>query len=306
MIAATMFGVTTACVNKARETLEQAGYEVLVFHAVGSGGRAMEELVRAGFVVGVLDMTTTELADELAGGVLSAGPRRLEAAGETGVPQVRSLGALDMVNFGARDSVPAKYSERRFYQHNPLVTLMRTTRAENAELGASSRKAQSREGRNRADDSREGRLSHRRFGPALLRQGGGRGVVRRAAGQCRVQCRRGGDGHRHQQPGIRRRGREPPSQTLAGRAAGFRSRMSKRARAKTHGAPYINLAPDLGGGVDARKGRSSRRYDGQSGNPGPFGSPALIKFSQKAEVSSAISRSSRVINHGKASRLPKT
>ena len=135
MIAATMFGVTTACVNKAREALEQAGYEVLVFHAVGSGGRAMEELVRAGFVVGVLDMTTTELADELAGGVLSAGPRRLEAAGEKGVPQVVSLGALDMVNFGARDSVPAKYSERKFYQHNPLVTLMRTTRAENAELG---------------------------------------------------------------------------------------------------------------------------------------------------------------------------
>ena len=110
MIAATMFGVTTACVTKAREALEQAGYEVLVFHAVGSGGRTMEELIRAGFVVGVLDMTTTELADELAGGVLSAGPHRLEAAGEKGVPQVVSLGALDMVNFGARDSVPAKYS----------------------------------------------------------------------------------------------------------------------------------------------------------------------------------------------------
>jgi uncharacterized protein (UPF0261 family) len=135
MIAATMFGVTTACVTRAREALEQAGYEVLVFHAVGSGGRAMEELVRAGFVVGVLDMTTTELADELAGGALSAGPHRLEAAGEKGVPQVVSLGALDMVNFGARDSVPAKYSERKFYQHNPLVTLMRTTREENAELG---------------------------------------------------------------------------------------------------------------------------------------------------------------------------
>jgi uncharacterized protein (UPF0261 family) len=135
MIAATMFGVTTACVTKAREALERAGYEVLVFHAVGSGGRTMEELIRAGFVVGVLDMTTTELADELAGGVLSAGPHRLEAAGEKGVPQVVSLGALDMVNFGARDSVPARYSERKFYQHNPLVTLMRTTREENAELG---------------------------------------------------------------------------------------------------------------------------------------------------------------------------
>ena len=135
MIAATMFGVTTAGVTKAREIIEKAGYEVLVFHAVGSGGRTMEELIRAGFVAGVLDLTTTELADELAGGVLSAGPTRLEAAGETGVPQVVSLGALDMVNFGARESIPAKYAERKLYPHNPLVTLMRTTREENAELG---------------------------------------------------------------------------------------------------------------------------------------------------------------------------
>jgi uncharacterized protein (UPF0261 family) len=135
MIAATMFGVTTAGVTKAREIIEKAGYEVLVFHAVGSGGRTMEELIRAGFVAGVLDLTTTELADELAGGVLSAGPNRLEAAGETGVPQVVSLGALDMVNFGARESIPAKYGERKLYPHNPLVTLMRTTREENAELG---------------------------------------------------------------------------------------------------------------------------------------------------------------------------
>jgi uncharacterized protein (UPF0261 family) len=135
IIAATMFGVTTACVTKAREILEAAGYEVLVFHAVGSGGRTMEELIRAGFIAGVLDITTTELADELAGGVLSAGPHRLEAACEKGVPQIVSVGALDMVNFGARDTVPAKYSERKFYQHNPLVTLMRTTREENAELG---------------------------------------------------------------------------------------------------------------------------------------------------------------------------
>ena len=135
MIAATMFGVTTAGVTKAREIIEKAGYEVLVFHAVGSGGRTMEELIRAGFIAGVLDLTTTELADELAGGVLSAGPDRLEAAGETGVPQVVSLGALDMVNFGARDTIPSKYAERKLYPHNPLVTLMRTTREENAELG---------------------------------------------------------------------------------------------------------------------------------------------------------------------------
>ncbi len=135
MIAATMFGVTTQGVTKAREVLEKSGYEVLVFHAVGSGGRTMEDLIRAGFIAGVLDLTTTELADELIGGVLTAGPNRLEAAGEKGVPQVVSVGALDMVNFGARDTVPAKYSGRTFYQHNPLVTLMRTTPAENAELG---------------------------------------------------------------------------------------------------------------------------------------------------------------------------
>jgi uncharacterized protein (UPF0261 family) len=135
MIAATMFGVTTAGVTKARQIIEKAGYEVLVFHAVGSGGRTMEELIRAGFIVGVLDLTTTELADELADGVLSAGPNRLEAAGEAGVPQVVSLGALDMVNFGARDTIPPKYAERKLYPHNPLVTLMRTTPEENAELG---------------------------------------------------------------------------------------------------------------------------------------------------------------------------
>lgn len=136
LIAATMFGVTTPCVTKARETLEKAGYEVLVFHATGTGGRTMEELIRAGFIAGVLDLTTTELADELAGGVLSAGPDRLEAAGEMGIPQVVSAGALDMVNFGAPETVPSKYADRKFYRHNPLVTLMRTTPAENAELGA--------------------------------------------------------------------------------------------------------------------------------------------------------------------------
>ena len=135
LIAATMFGVTTPCITMAREVLEAAGYEVLVFHAVGVGGRSMEELIRGGFIAGVLDLTTTELADELAGGVLSAGPHRLEAAGAVGLPQVVSVGALDMVNFGAPDTVPPKYQGRTFYQHNPLVTLMRTTLEENAELG---------------------------------------------------------------------------------------------------------------------------------------------------------------------------
>lgn len=135
LIAATMFGVTTPCVTKAREILEEAGYEVLVFHATGTGGRAMEDLVKAGFIVGVLDVTTTELADELVGGVLSAGPERLEAAGDQGIPQVIAPGALDMVNFGPPDTVPDKFKERKFYQHNPTITLMRTTVDENAELG---------------------------------------------------------------------------------------------------------------------------------------------------------------------------
>lgn len=135
LVAATMFGVTTPCVTAARQRLEELGYEVLVFHAVGTGGQAMEALVNAGFIAGVLDATTTELADALVGGVLSAGPARLEAAGSRGVPQVVSLGALDMVNFGPLDTVPESFRGRRLSQHNPNVTLMRTTPEECAELG---------------------------------------------------------------------------------------------------------------------------------------------------------------------------
>lgn len=135
-VAATMFGVTTPAVDEARAHLTDLGYEVLVFHATGSGGRAMEGLATSGLLDGVLDLTTTELADELVGGVLSAGPERLEAAGRAGIPQVVSLGALDMVNFGPRDTVPERFEERTLYVHNPTVTLMRTTAAETAELGA--------------------------------------------------------------------------------------------------------------------------------------------------------------------------
>jgi uncharacterized protein (UPF0261 family) len=135
LIGATMFGVTTPCVTAAREWLEARGYEVLVFHATGTGGRAMESLVRAGFITGVLDATTTELVDELVGGVLSAGPDRLEAAGALGLPQVVSLGALDMCNFGPKDTVPPAFAGRNLYEHNATVTLMRTTEAESAELG---------------------------------------------------------------------------------------------------------------------------------------------------------------------------
>jgi uncharacterized protein (UPF0261 family) len=134
-IGITMFGVTTPCVKTARKMLEDRGYETIVFHATGTGGRAMEDLIREGVVDGVLDVTTTEWADELVGGVLNAGPERLDAAGEAGIPQVVSTGALDMVNFGPRDSVPDEFEGRRFHVHNPQVTLMRTTPEENAELG---------------------------------------------------------------------------------------------------------------------------------------------------------------------------
>jgi uncharacterized protein (UPF0261 family) len=135
LVTATMFGVTTPCVESARRAVEQAGYEVLVFHATGSGGQTMEAFIADGLIAGVLDLTTTELADELVGGVLTAGRDRLTAAGLHGIPQVISLGALDMVNFGPPETVPEKFKGRRFYQHNPTVTLMRTTPEENDQLG---------------------------------------------------------------------------------------------------------------------------------------------------------------------------
>lgn len=135
LLAATMFGVTTPCVETARRQLEESGYEILVFHATGSGGMTMESFIADGLITGVLDITTTELADELVGGILSAGRDRLTAAGLRGTPQVISVGALDMVNFGPPDTVPEKFKDRRFYQHNPTVTLMRTTPDENDRLG---------------------------------------------------------------------------------------------------------------------------------------------------------------------------
>jgi uncharacterized protein (UPF0261 family) len=135
VVAMTMFGVTTQCVDRLRAAIEAAGFEVLVFHATGSGGRAMEELIRAGFIAGVADVTTTEWADELVGGMLAAGPERLDAAANAGVPQIVSVGALDMVNFGPRDSVPARFASRTLHVHNPNVTLMRTTPDECRRLG---------------------------------------------------------------------------------------------------------------------------------------------------------------------------
>ena len=135
LVAATMFGVTTPCVGYAKEYLESQGYEVLVFHATGTGGRTMEALTEAGFFKGVLDLTTTEWCDEVVGGVLAAGQRRCEAAARSKIPQVVSVGAMDMVNFGPFDTVPKKFAGRNLYKHNPTVTLMRTTADENREVG---------------------------------------------------------------------------------------------------------------------------------------------------------------------------
>jgi uncharacterized protein (UPF0261 family) len=135
LVAATMFGVTTECVTIAKERLEASGYEVLVFHATGTGGKSMESLINAGYFAGVLDITTTEWCDELVGGIFPGGPDRLEAAGRTGIPQVVSTGALDMVNFGGYESVPERFKSRNLYRHNPSITLMRTTADENRKLG---------------------------------------------------------------------------------------------------------------------------------------------------------------------------
>lgn len=135
LIAATMFGVTTPCITKAKSFLEEHGYEVIVFHATGIGGKTMERLIENGFFKGVLDITTTEWCDEVVGGILAAGSKRNEAASLHGIPQVVSVGAMDMVNFGTRNTIPEKFNGRNFYQHNPDVTLMRTTIDENIEIG---------------------------------------------------------------------------------------------------------------------------------------------------------------------------
>ena len=133
-IGLTMFGVTTPCVNAITDRLGSQ-YDCLVFHATGTGGRSMERLLEQGFISGLVDMTTTEIADLLFGGVLAADPDRLDVVARTGAPWVGSVGALDMVNFWAPETIPERYRDRKFYRHNPNVTLMRTTPSENAEMG---------------------------------------------------------------------------------------------------------------------------------------------------------------------------
>lgn len=135
LLAASMFGNTTEAVDRARGRLEAAGYEVLVFHATGSGGRTMESLIADGYVEGSLDITTTELADEVCGGVFSAGPERCLAASRAGIPAVLVPGCVDMANFFGMETVPERYRGRLLYQWNPNVTLLRTDAAENRRMG---------------------------------------------------------------------------------------------------------------------------------------------------------------------------
>ncbi|MCD6344050.1 MAG: Tm-1-like ATP-binding domain-containing protein [Anaerolineae bacterium] len=135
LITASMFGNTTECVDRARGMLEDKGYEVLVFHATGTGGKTMESLITDGYIVGSLDITTTELADEVCGGVFSAGPERCLAASRAGIPAVIVPGCVDMANFWGIDTVPEKYKGRNLYQWNPQVTLLRTDVEENTRMG---------------------------------------------------------------------------------------------------------------------------------------------------------------------------
>ena len=135
LIVASQFGNTTTCVTEAKKVLEAAGYEVLVFAATGTGGRIMESVIESGIVAGVLDVTTTEWADELVGGNLNAGPERMDAAAKANIPVVVAPGCLDMVNFGEMASIPEKFKGRNFYIHNPQITLMRTTAEECRKLG---------------------------------------------------------------------------------------------------------------------------------------------------------------------------
>ena len=176
----TMFGVTTPCVTAVREALEARGFDCLVFHATGTGGRAMEKLVEAGLIRGVLDITTTEVADEVVGGILPAGPHRFDAILRAKVPFVLSLGALDMVNFGAMETVPEPFRDRRLHAHNAQVTLMRTTAEENRRFARwIAVEAQPRK-RPSPPDPRGRRLGDRCSGTAFPRPGSRCRALRRA------------------------------------------------------------------------------------------------------------------------------
>lgn len=135
LIVATMYGVTTPCIMAAKEYLEKQGYEVIIFHASGTGGRIMESLINSGIVDGVLDITTTEWIDEICGGIMAGGKERLDAAALNGIPQVVSVGAADLITFGTRDSLPEKYEGRTIYMHNPSITVVKSNIEENIKFG---------------------------------------------------------------------------------------------------------------------------------------------------------------------------
>ena len=203
LITASMFGASTPCVNRARAALEGAGYEVLVFHATGTGGRTMESLIASGFITANLDLTTTELADEVCGGVLSAGPDRMLAAARAGIPTVLAPGCVDMCNFWGGDTVPEKYHERNLYQWNPNVTLMRTTPAENR-----AHRPDDRRGRQRLDGpggdpaAAQGRLAARQPRRPLLGPRSRHRLLRRDQGEPPSRHPRDRGGCEHQRPGV--------------------------------------------------------------------------------------------------------
>ena len=181
----TMFGVTTPCVTKVREALEVQGFDCLVFHATGTGGQAMEKLVEAGLITGVLDITTTEVADEVVGGTLACGAERFDAILRSGVPYVLSVGALDMVNFGAMDTVPERFRDRKFHVHNAQVTLMRTTPDENRRCARWIAAKLNRAGTVPIAGSSERGLGTRCTGKAVFRSRVRFGAIRRArSGHC--------------------------------------------------------------------------------------------------------------------------
>ena len=248
LIAASMFGVTTPAVTTARERLEELGYEVLVFHQTGAGGGSMEELIKAGFIAGSLDVTTTEFCDLVAGGVLAPVPERLESAGRRGIPQVVSLGALDMVNFGPLDTVPERYRDRNLYVHNPTITLMRTTPEECREIGRIiAREAERGDRADRAVRPAARRLGDRDRGP-------GRSTIPRPTRRCsrRSARRRSGEGRgardrrRRQRSGVRARDGEPAARADRGGVVTRARRSRGCARRSSAGSPIIGAGAGTG------------------------------------------------------------
>ena len=298
LVGATMFGVTTPCVTHARERLEELGYEVLVFHATGTGGQSFEALATGGYLVGALDATTTELADDLVGGVLSAGPERLEAVGRAGIPQVVSLGALDMVNFGPRDSVPPQFEDRNLYVHNPTITLMRTTPEEMAELGRRiARKLNGADGPTVLFVPLKGVSAIDVEGQPFHDAAGRRGALRRPARGHRPGQGRGPRGRRRRQrPGLRHRDGRPPARAHPGGAMTRDEALARLREQVAQGRPVIGAGAGTGlsakcaqdGGADLIIIYNSGRYRmagrGSLAGMMPYGDANAIVMDMAREV----------------------